>query len=39
MIAHCDICGKMFDTDCEIGEEKDGLTFCEECAFLNSEEE
>ena len=35
MIAHCDICGKYFDTDYEIGDEINGVCFCEDCRIKN----
>ena len=38
MILHCDICGKFFDTDYEIGDEVNGVCFCENCAEINNKE-
>ena len=32
MIEHCDICGKFFDSDYEVGTYKNGLTYCEDCS-------
>lgn len=32
MISRCDVCGKIFDTDVEVGTVKDGTTYCESCA-------
>lgn len=35
MICICDICGKFFDTDEEMGTIEDGITYCENCAVDN----
>ena len=33
MICICDICGRTFDTDYNVGTMVDGVTYCEECAL------
>ena len=32
MILKCDKCGKLFDTDYEVGTQENGETLCEHCA-------
>lgn len=39
MIVKCDICGKYFDTDTEIGDVIDNTTYCEDCLADSFEDE